>query len=63
MQNNNLQNLKSFSPIIYKKGRQSYLFAKQNNRLYRIVFSFSKPYFLLNLSTRPARDALVCLPV
>lgn len=47
MQNNNLQNLKSFSPIVYKKGRQSYLFAKQNNRLYRIVFSFSKPSMLV----------------
>ncbi len=47
MQNNNLQNLKSFSPIVYKKGRQSYLFAKQNNRLYRIVFSFAKPSMLV----------------
>ena len=49
MQNNNnslFENIDFFDPLIYKKGRKSYLIGKVNGHLYRISFSFSKPVFL-----------------
>lgn len=47
-----VESLDSFDPIAYTKGKRTILFAKQNNRLFRIVFSFSKPAFFVLTPTQ-----------
>ncbi len=42
-----IEELKSFDPIIYAKGKRKIIFAKQNNRLFRIVYSTSHPRFFV----------------
>ncbi len=40
------EKIPAFDPLIYKKGRKTYLVGKINNRFYRIFFSFAKPSLL-----------------
>ncbi|MBQ8557494.1 MAG: hypothetical protein IJ440_01715 [Alphaproteobacteria bacterium] len=47
-----IENLEAFDPIVYKKGKRTFLFAKQNNRLFRIIFSTSHPAFFVLTPTK-----------
>ncbi len=42
-----IEELVSFDPILYKEGRRTYIYAKQNNRLFRIVYSQERPNFFV----------------
>ncbi len=42
-----IEELQSFDPVLYTEGRSTYIFAKQNNKLFRIKYSLSKPSFFV----------------
>ena len=47
-----IEKFEAFDPIVYKKGKRTFLFAKQNNRLFRIIFSTSHPAFFVLSPTK-----------
>ncbi len=42
-----IEELESFDPIIYSKGKRNLIFAKQGDRLFRIVYSTTHPRFFV----------------